>query len=272
MQGLLGRGRERDRLEAVLDDARRGLSGVLVLRGEPGVGKTALLDYAQAAAADLSVIRINGVETEMELSFAALHRFLRPCLGHLDVLPAPQRTALRLAFGMAEGRPDRFLVSLAALGLLAAQAASQPLLCLVDDAHCLDRESADALAFAARRVYADSIAIIFAAREPASYPGVLDGLPELRIAGLADADAYDLLASAAGPRLDQLVAGRIVGETGGNPLALIEIGQELAAGQVVSDLPEPVPLGRPARHGSLREVQGLPADTQSLLLADGRDA
>ena len=127
MEGLLGRGEERGRLEVILDDARRGLSGVLVLRGEPGVGKTALLDYAQAAAADLSVIRIDGVETEMELSFAALHQFLRPCLGHLDILPAPQRTALRLAFGMAEGRtPDRFLVSLAALGLLAAQATGQP--------------------------------------------------------------------------------------------------------------------------------------------------
>ncbi len=274
MEGLLGRGEERNRLEAILDDARRGLSGVLVLRGEPGAGKTALLDYAQAAAADLKVIRIDGVETEMELSFAALHQFLRPCLGHLDVLPAPQRTALRLAFGMAEGRtPDRFLVSLAALGLLAAQAAGQPLLCLIDDAHCLDRESADALAFVARRVYADSIAIIFAAREPAPDPGVLDGLPELRIAGLAEADARDLLASAAGPRLDRLVAGRIVAETGGNPLALIEIGQELAAGQIVGDLPllEPVPVGRQLEQRYLREVRGLPADTQSLLLAAAAD-
>ena len=261
MEGLLGRGVERDRLEAVLDDARQGLSGVLVLRGEPGVGKTALLDYAQAAAADLNVIRINGVETEMELSFAALHQFLRPCLGHLDVLPVPQRTALRLAFGMQEGRtPDRFLVSLAALGLLAAQATGQPLLCLVDDAHCLDRESADALAFVARRVYADSIAIIFAAREPAANPGVLDGLPVLRIAGLAEADARELLASTAG-RLDQLVAGRIVTGTGGNPLALIEIGQELAAGQLANDVPllEPVPLGRQLEQRFLREVQGLPA-------------
>ncbi len=272
MEGLLGRGHERGRLDQVLADARRGLSGVLVLRGEPGVGKTALLDYAQAAAGDLAVIRIDGVETEMELSFAALHQFLRPCLGHLDLLPAPQRTALRLAFGMADGRtPDRFLVSLAALGLLAAQATGQPLLCLVDDAHCLDRESADALAFVARRVYADSIAIIFAAREPAPYPGVLDGLPELRIAGLADADARELLGSAAGPRLDQLVAERIVAETGGNPLALIEIGQELAAGQIVSDLPEPVPLGRQLEQRYLREVQGLPADTQSLLLAAAAD-
>ena len=169
--------------------------------------------------------------------------------------------------------PDRFLVSLAALGLLAAQAAGQPLLCLIDDAHCLDRESADALAFVARRVYADSIAIIFAAREPAPHPGVLDGLPELRIAGLAEADARELLASAAGPRLDRLVAGRIVAETGGNPLALIEIGQELAAGQLASDvpLPEPVPVGRQLEQRYLGEVRGLPADTQSLLLAAAAD-
>jgi DNA-binding CsgD family transcriptional regulator len=271
VEGLLGRGTERDRLEVILDDARRGLSGVLVLRGEPGVGKTALLDYAQAAAEDLNVIRIDGVETEMELSFAALHQFLRPCLAHLDVLPAPQRTALQLAFGMADGRtPDRFLVGLAALGLLAAQAADQPLLGLVDDAHCLDRESADALAFVARRVYADSIAMIFAAREPAPVPGVLDGLPELRIAGLAEADARELLASAAGP-LDPLVARRIVAETGGNALALIEIGEELAAGQIVGDLLEPVPLGRQLEQRYLREVQGLPVDTQSLLLAAAAD-
>jgi hypothetical protein len=155
-------------------------------------------------------------------------------------------------------------------GLLAAQAADQPLLGLVDDVHCLDRESADALAFVARRVYADSIAIIFAAREPAAVPGVLDGLPELRIAGLAEADARELLASTAGP-LDQLVAGRIVAETGGNALALIEIGQELATGQIVGDLPEPVPLGRQLEQRYLREVRGLPADTQSLLLTAAAD-
>ena len=274
MEGLLGRGAERDRLGHLLADARRGLSGVLVLRGEPGVGKTALLDYAQAAAADLEVIRIDGVETEMELSFAALHQFLRPCLSSLDALPAPQRTALQLAFGLAEGRtPDRFLVGLAALSLLARRAARKPLLCLVDDAHCLDRESADALAFVARRVYADSIAMIFAVREPAPQPGLLDGLPELDLTGLAEADARALLGSAAGSRLDRLVAGRIVAETGGNPLALIEIGQELASGQLASDLPfpEPVPLGRQLEQRYLREVQGLPAGTQSLLLAAATD-
>ncbi len=276
MEGLLGRGEERGRLDQLLDGARGGLSGVLVLRGEPGVGKTALLDYAQAAAAaaDLQVIRIDGVETEMELSFAALYQFLRPCLGSLDVLPSPQRTALRLAFGMQEGRtPDRFLVSLASLGLLAEHSSRKPLLCLVDDAHCLDRESADALAFVARRLYADSIAIIFAVREPASRSGMLDGLPELPVAGLAEADARTLLASAAGSALDRLVAERIVAETGGNPLALIEIGQELASGLLASDspLPEPVPLGHQLEQRYLREVQGLPADTQALLLAAAAD-
>ena len=274
MEGLLGRGEERDRLDQILHDARRGLSGALVLRGEPGVGKTALLDYAQAAAADLQVIRIDGVETEMELSFAALHQFLRPCLSSLDILPSPQRTALRLAFGMQEGRtPDRFLVGLASLGLLAERASRKPLLCLVDDAHCLDRESADALAFVARRLYADSIAIIFAVREPAPRHGMLDGLPELRLAGLAEADACGLLASTAGPQLPRPVAERIVAETGGNPLALIEIGQELASGELASDspLPEPVPLGHQLEQRYLREVQGLPADTQSLLLASAAD-
>jgi hypothetical protein len=174
VEGLLGRGEERSRLDQILARARHGHSGALVIRGEPGVGKTVLLDYTQASAAGMQVIRVDAVETEMQLSFAALHQLLRPGLASLDALPAPQRTALRLASGMQEGRtPDRFLVSLAAMGLLAEQAARQSLLCLVDDAHCLDRESADALAFVARRLYGDSIAIIFAVREPPARPGPL---------------------------------------------------------------------------------------------------
>ena len=248
------------------------MSGVLALRGEPGIGKTALLDYAQGAAADLQVIRIDCVDSEMELSFAAVHQLLRPFLAALDVLPTPQRTALRLAFGMAEGQaPDRFLVGLAALGLLAEQAARQPVLCLVDDAHCLDQESADVLAFVARRLDADSIAIVFAVREPAPASGRLAGLPELRLAGLAERDARALLA--AGPRLRRQAADRIIAETGGNPLALIEIGQELAAGQPDSDpFPaEPVPLGRQLEQRYLREITELPAATQSLLLAAAAD-
>ena len=179
MEGLLGRDAEARRLDQIVAAARQGCSAVLAFRGEAGVGKTALLDYAQAAAADLQVIRFDCVESEMELSFAAVHQLLRPFLATLDTLPGPQRAALRLAFGMAEGQaPDRFLVGLAALGLLAGQATRKPLLCLVDDAHCLDQESADVLAFVARRLDADSIAIVFAVREPAparaGWPGSLN--------------------------------------------------------------------------------------------------
>ncbi len=274
MEGLLGRGEERSRLDQILARARHGHSGALVIRGEPGVGKTVLLDYTQAAAAGMQVIRVDAVETEMQLSFAALHQLLRPGLARVDALPAPQRNALRLAFGMQEGRtPDRFLVSLAAMGLLAEQAARQSLLCLVDDAHCLDRESADALAFVARRLYGDSIAIIFAVREPPARPGLLDGLPELRLGGLGEADAWALLAATAGPALLRTEGTRIVAETGGNPLALIEIGQELASGELPSDLPlpEPVPVGRQLEQRYLREIQGLPGDTRALLLAAAAD-
>src|SRR5580693_4542779 len=201
------------RLDQIVAAARQGRSAVLAFRGEAGVGKTALLDYAQAAAADLQVIRIDCVESEMELSFAAVHQLLRPFLATLGILPAPQRAALRLAFGMAEGRaPDRFLVGLAA-----------------------------------RRLDADSIAIVFAVREPTSAPDRLAGLPELRLAGLAEEDARALLAAAAGARLSRPVADQVIAETGGNPLALIEIGRELAGGGLDGDpfllLPGPLPLG-----------------------------
>src|SRR5580692_5945317 len=262
------------RLDQIVAAARQGRSAVLAFRGEAGVGKTALLDYAQAAAADLQVIRVDCVESEMELSFAAVHQLLRPFLGALDILPAPQRAALRLAFGMAEGQaPDRFLVGLAALGLLAGQASRKPLLCLVDDAHCLDQESADVLAFVARRLDADSIAIVFAVREPTSAPDRLAGLPELRLAGLAEEDARALLAAAAGARLSRPVADQVIAETGGNPLALIEIGRELADGARDDDpfLSGPLPLGRRLEQRYLREVRELPAATQALLLAAAAD-
>ena len=277
MEGLLGRDAEASRLDTIVAAARQRRSAVLVLRGEAGVGKTALLDRAQAAAADLQVIRIDCVESEMELSFAGLHQLLRPVLDSLNSLPAPQRAALQLAFGMAEGAggkaPDRFLVGLAALGLLAGQADRKPLLCLIDDAHCLDQESADALAFVARRVDADSIAIIFACREPAPTPGQLAGLPEMRLGGLAKEDARALLAAAAGPRLSRPAADRIVAETGGNPLALIEIGHELVDGELDGDPfpPGPVPLGRRLEQRYLREVRELPPATQTLLLAAAAD-
>jgi len=274
VDGLLGRGAERDRLDRILADARAGLSGTVVLGGEPGVGKTSLLDYAQAAAADLTVIRVDGIETEIELSFGALHQLLRPYLARAGVLATPQRTALELAFGLRAGpAPDRFLVGLAALGLLADQATRRPLLCLVDDAQWLDRESADTLAFMARRLYADSIAMVFAVREPAASPGLLGGLPDLAVTGLDDRDAADLLAATAGPGLRPAVAERIVTETGGNPLALIEIGQQLGPGQLNGDtpLPDPVPIGRQLEQRYLQEVRGLPDGTRVLLLAAAAD-
>ena len=284
MEGLVGRAAECERLDQLRHDARAGLSGALVLRGEPGVGKTSLLRYLAASAPDFQVARVGGVESEMELSFAALHQLLRPSLDAAQALPPPQRTALRLAFGLEDGAPpDGFLVGLAALGLLAGRAAAQPLLCLIDDAHWLDHESAAALAFLARRLYADSIAMVFAVREPAPGSALLEGLPELRLAGLDETAAGQLLAAAAGPgledpgrpgrRLDGAVQRRIVAETAGNPLALIEVGQGLAPEQLTGSapLPEPLPLGRRLEQRYLAEIRGLPPDTQTLLLAAAAD-
>jgi DNA-binding CsgD family transcriptional regulator len=274
VEGLVGRAGECARLDQVLRGARQGLSGVLVIRGEPGVGKTSLLEYAAAAAPDFQLARVGGVESEMELSFAALHQLLRPGLPAAEELPPPQRTALRLAFGLEEGAPpDGFLVGVAALGLLAARAATRPLLCLVDDAHWLDHESAAALAFTARRLYADSVAMVFAVREPAPRSAVLEGLPELRLGGLDDTAAGQLLAAAADPGLDGPVGLRIVAETRGNPLAIIEIAQGLARDQLTGQapLPEPLPLGRRLEQRYLQEIRGLPPDTQTLLLAAAAD-
>lgn len=170
---LLGRANERDRVDRVLAAARQGLSGVLVLRGEPGIGKTALLDYAVSAAADLEVARVEAVESEMELGFAGLHQLLLPYLGDVAALPPPQRDALNSAFGLRDrGPPERFLVALATLTLLGHMASQRGLLCVVDDAQWLDRESAAVLAFVARRLHADAIAILFAVREPSDRPRV----------------------------------------------------------------------------------------------------
>jgi DNA-binding CsgD family transcriptional regulator len=284
VDGLLGRAAECAQLDLLLATARRGRSAALVVRGEPGLGKTALLDYLAATAADFEVVRVDGVQSEMELSFAALHQVLLPVLADIDTLPPPQRTALRLAFGLQDGGPpDLFLVGLAALELLAARAARRPLLLVADDAHWLDQESARALAFIARRLYADSLAMVFAVREPAPEPaptpapgvlaGVLASLPELRLAGLGESSAGELLATAAGPRLDRSVRERIVAEVAGNPLALIEIGQGLAPGQLSgeSPLPQPVPLGRQLEQRYLQEIRGLPAATQTLLLTAAAD-
>src|SRR5262245_103617 len=215
---LLGRRHERSVLDRLLEGARTGRSGVLVVRGEAGVGKTALLEYAIESAPDLRVTRAAGVESEMELAFAALHQLCAPMLNRLGPLPRPQRAALEVAFGLRVGEsPDRFLVGLAALGLLSEVADRRPLLCVVDDAHWLDRESAQALAFVARRLLAEPVVLLFGAREPSEE---LAGQPELVVEGLRGDDARELLGSVLPGRLDERVAEQIVVETHGNPLAL----------------------------------------------------
>src|SRR3984885_13911036 len=218
---LLDRLPERAALSGLLEAARAGRSGVLVVRGEPGVGKTALLEYAIESAAGLRVVRVAGVESEMELAFAALQQLCAPMLDKLTGLPDPQRAALGVAFGLTAGAaPDRFLVGLAVLSLLSEAAEQQPLLCVIDDAQWLDRASALVLAFVARRLLAEPVALVFAAREPSEE---LRGLPELPVGGLGEGDARELLRSVIRGPLDERVRDRIVAETRGNPLALLEV-------------------------------------------------
>ena len=261
---LLDRLRERAALSELLDAARAGRSGVLVLRGEPGVGKTALLDCAVEAAAGLRVARVAGVESEMELAFAVLQQLCAPMLDKLAGLPGPQREALGVAFGLNTGAaPDRFLVGLAALSLLSEAAEQQPLLCVVDDAQWLDRASAQALAFVARRLLAEPAALVFATREPGEE---FRGLPELLVGGLREGDARELLSSVVRGPLDERVRDHILAETRGNPLALLELprGVPSMPGMAgVSGVP-----GLPGRieESFRRRLEVLPAATQRLML------
>jgi DNA-binding CsgD family transcriptional regulator len=255
-------------VDGVLDQARAGSSAVLVVRGEPGIGKTALLGYAAGRALGFRVIWAWGVESEMELAFAGLHQFCVPMLNRLEQLPRPQRDALAVAFGMQEGQaPDRFLVGLAVLSLLAATAEDQPLACLVDDAQWLDRATVQCLAFAARRLLAEPIAMIFAARQQDDHHELAD-LPGLNVTGLGDADARTLLASAVGGRLDAEVRDRIVAEAGGNPLALLQLPRGLGPAELAGGfwLPDPRPLASRIETSFHRQFRALPRETQRLLL------
>jgi DNA-binding CsgD family transcriptional regulator len=265
---LRGRRQQCRDLDGLLAEVRAGRSRVLVVRGEAGIGKTALLGYAAETAQDFRVARAEGVESEMELPFAALHQLCGPMLGRRDRLPGPQRDALGVAFGLCSGgAPDRFLVGLAALSLLSEVAAGRPLLCLVDDGQWLDQASAQALAFVARRLDAESVALLFGTRDPAG-EGHLAGLPGLALAGLPDADARAVLASVLPGRLDERVRDRIVAESGGNPLALLELPRgataaELAGGFGVAG-PQPV-AGR-IEDIFRRRIAPLPEMTRLLLL------
>src|SRR6516165_8188356 len=263
---LLGRRVECGVLDRLLVAAREGHGGALVVHGQPGVGKTALLDFAIASADGFRVAYAVGVESEMELPFSALQQLCGPMLDRLDVLPSPQRTGLRVAFGLNEGeRPDRFLVGLAVLSLLSEVAGRQPLLCVVDDAQWLDRASALALAFVARRLLAEPIALVFAARELSEE---LRGIDGLLVEGLGEADTRALLGAAARTRLDDQVVERIVAETNGNPLALLELPRGLTPAQLAGGfgLPVALPLAERIEDSFTRRLVALPSDTQRLLL------
>jgi DNA-binding CsgD family transcriptional regulator len=260
---LLDRLPERAALSQLLDAARAGRSGVLVVRGEPGVGKTALLDWVVGSAAGLRVARVAGVESEMELAFAALQQLCAPMLDKLEGLPDPQRAALGVAFGLSAGAaPDRFLVGLAVLSLLSEAAGQQPLLCVVDDAQWLDRASALVLGFVARRLLAEPVALVFATHEPGEE---FQGLPELLVTGLGEGAARELLGSVLGGPLDERVRDRIVAETRGNPLALLELPRGVRPAELTGGFGVPGSSGR-IEDSFRRRLEGLPAATQRLML------
>jgi DNA-binding CsgD family transcriptional regulator len=266
--GLLDRVSERDALDRLVAGVRAGQSRVLVLRGEAGVGKTALLRHLAATAEGCRVARAAGVESEMELAFAGLHALCARMLDRLEHLPGPQRDALRTAFGLSAGPPpDRFLVGLAVLSLLADVAEERPLVCIVDDAQWLDRVSAQTLAFVARRLLAERVGLVFALRESGD-EHVLEGLPELVIEGLADSDASALLESTVPGPVDARVRRRILDEMRGNPLALLELPRGLTPAELAGGfgLPDTRPLASRIEHTFHQRVQTLPRAAQLLLL------
>ena len=266
--GFLDRTSEREALDGLLAGVREGQSAVLVIRGEAGIGKTALLRYAARHASGFRVAQVTGVEAEMELPFAGIHQLCAPLLDQLDALPQPQQDALNVALGLASGEvPDRFLVGLAVLGLLSAAAEERPLLCLVEDAQWLDAASGMILGFVARRLLAESVAIVVAVREPNTRHD-FDGLPELPLRGLAEEDARTLLMGAVPGRLDDRVRDRIVAETRGNPLALLDLPGSMSAAELAGgfELLPATDLPRHLEDHYLQRAGELPEATQRLLL------
>jgi DNA-binding CsgD family transcriptional regulator/tetratricopeptide (TPR) repeat protein len=270
---LYGRGPERTRLLALLDEASAGRSAALVLRGAAGIGKSALLDEL-AGTGEFLVLRAQGLESEFPLAFAGVHQLLRPLLPLLDTLPSPQAHALRVAFGGAQGPAvDPFLIALATLALLTGGAESQPVLCLVDDVHWLDAASADALLFTARRVHADRVAFVFTARDGDARTFVADDLPELQIAVLSDEAARSLLAERLPDSTAAEVSAALLEQSGGNPLALLELPKVLTDDQLHGRAPLPAQLHLTDRvqRVFLDRCRRLPEQVQTLLLVTAAD-
>ena len=263
---LHGRQDARAALDGLLDGARNGRSGVLVLRGEPGIGKSALLEYAAGSAADMRVLRVVGVESEKDLPYSAVHQVCAPIQDRLERLPGPQQDALRTIFGLAEGAaPDRLLVGLGLLSLLSEAADERPLLCLVDDAQWLDQASAQMLSFVARRCFAEPIVLLFATRTASAE---IAGLPELELEGLRAADARALLASVMTRKLDDRVADQVLAEAHGNPLALLEWARGLSPAQLAGGFGLPEAFSVPGRIEAsfAQRFEALDEPTRTLLL------
>ena len=266
---LLGRHSECEALDRLLTDALAGRSGVKVLRGDPGVGKSALLEYVSHQVTDWRVATAVGVESEMELAYSGLHQLCGPMLDRLDRLPVPQREALATVFGLGvRPAPDRFLVGLATLSLLADAAEQQPLVCIVDDAQWLDQASAQILGFVARRLFAERIAFVCATRTGMG-DEVFAGLPELSVHGLGDSDARALLLDNVYGPLDAAVCDQIVTESHGNPLALLELPRSWRAADLAGGfgLPDSQPVVSKIEQSYVRRLRALPSETQLLVLA-----
>ena len=264
--GLVGRTQERAAIDRLLSRVRTGESEALIIRGAPGVGKTTLLRYAARQASGFRVLQVTGVEAEMELPYAGVHQLCSAMLDRLPELPEPQRKALEIALGMGSGAPERLYVGLGLLNLLSVAAAERPLLCLIEDAQWLDAASAQVVGLVARRVRAESLGIVVAVREPAAAPN-LDDVPELRVDGLPEDDARILLASVVPGGLDRGVSDRIIAETRGNPLALLELPARMTAAELAGF--EPVGVSGLATHLEnhySRRMEAMPQATQELML------
>ena len=268
---FVDRQRERAVLDELVDAVRGGRGGVLVVRGEAGIGKTALLDYAARSARNVHVARVAGVESELELAFAVLHQLCAPMLDRLPRLPEPQRGALATAFGLRAGpAPDRFLVGLGVLSLLSEVAEERPLVCLVDDGHFMDRASSQALGFVARRLIAEPVLLVIAVRETGAE---LQRLPDLAVERLSDAHARELLAAVMRRPLDERVRERVLDEARGNPLALLELPDDDSVADLTDSYRRP---GSSSLAGRIEEVfrrriDELPADSRLLLRVAAAD-
>jgi AAA ATPase-like protein len=270
---LLDRSSERDAIGELLELVRQGFSGVLVFRGGHGVGKTTLARYAVGAASGFKVSAFAAVESEINLQYSGVHELLLPFQPLAGDLPAPQRQALPVAFGMEAGPPpDRFLVGLACLTLLSRAAADEPVLCVVDDAQWVHPESALVLGFVARRLYADRVAMILTVGDEHEPPAFAQ-LPTVDVDGLPGDAAADLLRSVTGVPLEAAVVDRVLADTDRNPLAIVEVGTHYTAGELAARayLPEPVPIGRQLQQRYLRRVRRLPEDVQEFVLLAAAD-